>query len=67
MPSYKKLVEYDTATSKVLCDHEKGFLYWKQIISAIYFCVKKRCKKSIIIVVSAASDMFSSDPYFLVF
>lgn len=45
MPSYKKLVEYDTATSKVLCDHEKGFLYWKQIISAIYFCVKKGVKR----------------------
>lgn len=32
----------------------KKALYWKQIISAIYFCVKKRCKKSIIIVVSGS-------------
>lgn len=47
MPNYKKLVEYDTTTSGVLCDHEKVIIDWEQIISTNYSHVKKKGVKRV--------------------
>lgn len=41
MPNYEKLLEYDTATSEVLCDHEKGSILKTNNFCHLFLCEKK--------------------------
>lgn len=45
MPNYEKLLEYDTATSEVLCDHEKGSILKTNNFCNLFLCEKKVYKK----------------------